>query len=80
MEFAQAWEILDKALSTGTMAAHGAGLLTRHDVGAINEAQQAVADHVNALDEANKRFVEHFNNQHAPEADKPCECEDEEDA
>jgi hypothetical protein len=74
MDINEAWEVLHNALDQGTMAAHGAGLINRRDVQRINEAEQAVAEHMNQLLKSNQGFVEHFNKQAAEEPVKEDDC------
>lgn len=77
MDFPNAWKMLDKALDVGTQAAHGAGLVNRHEVAQIGEAQQAVADHINALTEANQQLAAELQKRGEK---KPCDCEEKADA
>lgn len=76
MDITEAWALIDEALTTGLMAAHGAGLIDRHKVGHVNAAQKAVADYINDLKKSNDGFVEHFN---AEAEKKPCDCEEKKD-
>lgn len=73
MDFETAWNTVNEALDKGLMAAHGAGLLTRHDVGKVNAAQEVIANHINAQAQANQQLADHLN---AQAKKKPCECEE----
>lgn len=85
MEIQQAWDVLRNALDQGTMAAHGAGLIGRQDVQRINEAEQTVAGHLNALQKSNAELAEYVNKQNeeaakaAAEKGEDCGCPDEDE-
>lgn len=73
MNFETAWKLMGKALDVGVQAAHGAGLVNRHEVAQIGEAERVIAEHINTLSEANRQLAAELQKL---QAKKPCDCED----
>lgn len=75
MDIEQAKALLSQAVDVGTSAAHGAGMITRHDVEQFNAAERAVHNYIDALLQANNDLAEALK---VHEAKEPCDCEDKE--
>lgn len=75
MDIEQAKALVSRAIDVGLSAAHGAGMVTRQDVSAYNEAERVVLEYIDALLQANADLAEALK---VHEAKEPCDCEEKE--